>query len=125
MYESDSLSRRPWYTAKKQTGPFESFERSVTAPFLCMLVLSPYAVHTNSLSLGMRLSFVLVVDGFCPAFLRLIESQSGPTTLARSSKVAESVALAGFVIVESLVGSYVFNGTLGLKLPMFFVTSST
>ena len=95
MYESDSLSRRPWYTAKKQTGPFESFERSVTAPFLCTLVLSPYAVHTNSSSLGMRLSFVLVVDGFCPAFLRLIESQSGrATTLARSSKVAESVALA-------------------------------
>jgi hypothetical protein len=67
-----------------------------------MLVLSSYAVRTNRSSLGMRLSFVHVVDGFCLAFRRLIELQTAcgrATTMARSSKVvAESVSHTSRVV---------------------------
>jgi len=78
MYNSNSLSRRPWGIPQRSEQARDhsickSSERSVTVPFLRRLVLSSYAIRTKSSTLGMRLPFVLVADGLCPAFRRLNE----------------------------------------------------
>jgi len=119
------------YTSKKRTGRDHSIckssERSVTVPFLCRLVLSSYAMRTKSSTLGMRLPFVLVADGLCPAFRHLIELY---TTLRRPMPwdcraEFESGRFCRFQVWCFSFERRILARAPGLKLSISFVASHT